>query len=128
MKLKTEGLTLREARAALAYGYEVAEGAYHWRWSEKGLEFKDVDDEDNWSIGAKGPNLDGNIYRIIQPEPKRLSFDEAVELLKTGKPINIHTPTSFARATRTYDHIEGTDSLLWLDLAVRRGWTIEVVE
>lgn len=118
--MKTEDLSWEEAIKAYANGERVRSNFGGEYWIENG-----IPDDNNNKIAETPwfPTPDHAPFSIVKPEPKRLTFDEALSITGEGKIIKIETPTetTWMGGNHLWD-------LSLLDLAERKGWPITVDE
>ncbi|MCE3234031.1 MAG: hypothetical protein K0Q50_211 [Vampirovibrio sp.] len=128
--MKTENLSWVEAIRAYSDGERVVDmfGYQYWLDGETPMFKHPSSPPHPFSLSAELFRQEAGPFSIVKPEPKKLSFDEAIEMLRRGKAPKIHWPL---------ENLEGADidarrpyavDLCHLDLAERRGWPITVAE
>ena len=130
--MKTEGLSIFEAYRALEEGKIVADttGEYQYRRDGDELQIKSNDDNftGDWEycIPDSYPCAEEAPFKIIQPEPKRLSAAQACK----APAVKVHFDPEYNTAVSEFTFLSpySWQEIMLFHFVEAKGWTIEVVE
>lgn len=128
MQTKTEGLSWAEVIKAYANGEVIEDQWFRRFWMDKTNSLPMVQHAGSPALLQESTPLEpfSVPFKVVQPEPKRLTFEEALRCEKVD--IQYPEETNLNKQRFIKGHWWDISALSQFDLAERRGWPIVEVE